>query len=194
MKKCLIRVEGTQYFNAVQDSFLSHIVRPALEESENLEEELFDLEDMFEDEREREKARAFLQRASDPHENLPQTELATYGIFTEEDGAWLLSYEESEITGEEGVLTTFCIMPNGCVSLIKRGGPEKTCLIFEKGKRHLCDYGADRGIPPVTLYTKDLKTCVSPAGGKIDLDYVVEIAGSKSEHNEFHITFTAQGM
>ena len=64
------------------------------------------------------------------------------------------------------------------------------CMSFEEGARRLCDYGLEGGVPSVTLHTHSLKTGLTENGGKITVDYSVEIRGSVSEHNELEITFS----
>ena len=74
--------------------------------------------------------------------------------------------------------------------VLLRSGKLRTCMSFEEGARRLCDYGLDGGVPSVTLHTHSLKTGLTENGGKITVDYSVEIRGSVSEHNELEITFS----
>lgn len=126
----------------------------------------------------------------------PAVELCTYGVFEKENGVYKISYEESEITDFEGALTTFCVTPDGSLSLIRRFPKWKEasfyrgaapCMIFQGHTRTQCDYGKELGLPPVFLCTHALLVDLSSYGGTIDLDYSVEIAGFCVERNAFHI-------
>lgn len=113
--------------------------------------------------------------------------LTSFGIFSkEEDGSYRVTYEDSEATGLDGCLTTFCLSPSGMLIMLRRG-EVKTCMVFEKGCRHLCDYGARGGIPSVILHTHVLSAEVTEEGGSLFVDYSVEIRGVCTERNELEI-------
>ncbi len=116
--------------------------------------------------------------------------LTAFGVFSKEkDGSFRISYQDSEITGLEGCLTTFCLSPTGMLILLRRGDT-RTCMAFEKGHRHLCDYGSAAGLPSLVLHTHALDSSLTEEGGKITVDYSVEIRGIKSEHNRLAIEVT----
>lgn len=120
----------------------------------------------------------------DPNESV----LTSYGIVDRaEDGTVRISYEDSEITGLPGCLTTFCLVPDGSVVLLRRG-ELRTCMIFAPGSRQLCEYGADGTVPSVTLHTHDLEAEVGEAGGRVYVDYSVEIRGTVVEHNQIELS------
>ncbi|MBR2616017.1 MAG: DUF1934 domain-containing protein [Clostridia bacterium] len=123
--------------------------------------------------------------------NLPPksvTRLTSYGICSlEEDGSFRFSYEDSEITGLEGCLTTFCFSPSGMLVMLRRG-PVKTCMVFEKGHRHLCDYGSELGFPSVSLHTHELDFSPTARGAEIRVGYSVDAGGSRAERNELTIS------
>ena len=57
-------------------------------------------------------------------------------------------------------------------------------LVFEEEKRHLCAY--DTGVLPFELciYTKSVKNGITEAGGRLELQYLVEIRGAKAEQTK----------
>ncbi|MBR5295990.1 MAG: DUF1934 domain-containing protein [Clostridia bacterium] len=113
--------------------------------------------------------------------------LTSYGIFSkEDDGSFRITYEDSEITGLEGCLTTFCLSPSGMLILL-RGGEVRTCMVFEESARHLCDYGAAQGAPSVVLHTHTMKGDLNEKGGTLFVDYSVEMCGTMTERNELSI-------
>ena len=114
--------------------------------------------------------------------------LTSYGIVDRvKDGSVRISYEDSEITGLPGCLTTFCLIPDGSVILLRRG-EVRTCMIFRAGSRQLCEYGADGAVPSVTLHTHALESEMGETGGRIFVDYSVEIRGTVVERNEIHLS------
>ena len=163
------------------------------DEADPPEDDWEDWEDWDEDEEDDPEEEAYpTDRWSDPETPPPplpaSTVLTTYGIFShEEDGSWRISYEDSEVTGLEGCLTTFCLAPTGMLIMLRRGAV-KTCMVFEEAHRHLCDYGAAAGAPSVTLHTHRLKASLNENGGSIRVDYSVELRGSRTEEGALVIT------
>ena len=115
------------------------------------------------------------------------TTLTSHGLFSkEEDGSFRLSYEDTEITGLEGCLTTFCLSATGMLIMLRRG-TVKTCMVFEEGHRHLCDYGAAGGAPTVFLHTHTLSANLDENGGTLQVEYSVELQGIRTERNSLSI-------
>lgn len=115
--------------------------------------------------------------------------LTTYGIVEKaEDGTVRISYEDSEITGLAGCLTTFCLIPDGSMILLRRG-ELRTCMIFRRGTRQNCKYGDDATMPTVTFHTHALEFETGEAAGRISLDYSVEIRGTVVERNELELAY-----
>ena len=169
-KPCEIRVKSTRLFHMAELLSASPLAIPT---EEDLEEEFF-LEELEED----------LQEEADMAEEKSPSLLTTRGVYSfEEEGSFRASYEDTEITGLEGCLTTFCFSPSGMLVLL-RSGTLRTCMVFEEGHRHLCDYGAAGGVPSVVLQTHRLEKDFSDAGCRFFVDYSVEIRGTLTERNE----------
>ena len=65
----------------------------------------------------------------------PETiELVTEGTMELRDGGWDITYEESELTGLAGVITTFRVEP-GKVTL-NREGALNSRMLFQEGVAH----------------------------------------------------------
>ena len=115
--------------------------------------------------------------------------LTAYGIVDRaKDGTVRISYEDSEITGLAGCLTTFCIVPDGSVILLRRG-ELRTCMIFRKGTRQICEYGAEPGMPSVVLHTHETESETGMSGGRVFVEYSVEIRGTVVERKEIDLCF-----
>ena len=115
--------------------------------------------------------------------------LTAYGIVEKvEDGTVRISYEDSEITGLPGCLTTSCLVPDGSVILLRRG-EVRTCMIFRQGTRQLCEYGSDGAVPSVAMHTHQLESESGEAAGRLFVDYSVEIRGTVVERNEIKLLY-----
>ena len=114
--------------------------------------------------------------------------LNSYGMVEKTaDGTIRISYEDSEITGLPGCLTTFCLVPDGSVILLRRG-EIRTCMIFRKGSRQVCEYGAEGNVPSVVLHTHQLEFEMGETAGRLFVEYSVEIRGTVVERNEIDLS------
>ena len=66
------------------------------------------------------------------------TELMTEGTLEQTEDGFLLSYQETELTGMEGTLTTFEIGPGRVI--LRRSGSVNSQMVFEEGKQHTSLY------------------------------------------------------
>ncbi|MCI8478478.1 MAG: DUF1934 domain-containing protein [Oscillospiraceae bacterium] len=113
-------------------------------------------------------------------------ELVTEGrLLTDGDGSYTLSYQESEVTGLEGTLTTFQI-EEGRVILLRMGAFNSQ-MVFEQGRQHLSVYNTPYGALSVGVLTKRLDCTIGPAGGNIEIDYTIEMNHTMTGRNLFQI-------
>ena len=113
-------------------------------------------------------------------------ELVTEGRLSldGEDG-YTLSYQESELTGLEGTLTTFQIEPERVTLL--RVGEVNSQMVFEEGRRHLSMYETPYGALSVGVNTRRMHSDLGLAGGNIEIDYAIEIDHAVAGQNLFRI-------
>ena len=113
-------------------------------------------------------------------------ELVTEGRFDQEDaGCYTLSCQESELTGLGGTLTTFQIEPKRVTLL--RVGEFNSQMVFQEGRQHLALYDTPYGALSVAVRTKKMQTCLDPTGGKIEVDYAIEIDHAAAGESLFRI-------
>lgn len=113
-------------------------------------------------------------------------ELMTEGTLCRTDGGWDICYEESELTGLKGVLTTFSILP-GKITLT-REGPMASQMIFQEGVFHESLYQAEFGITMmITVCAGKVQYELSEQGGTIDLTYAIEIEQTAAGVIEYHL-------
>ena len=116
----------------------------------------------------------------------PETiELVTEGTMEFSDGGWDISYQESALTGLQGVTTTFRVEPDK-VTLI-RTGPLRSTMEFQLGQSHDSLYELDFGALMITVTTRHLFFDILPEGGCIDLVYEIEIEKTEGGIVEYHL-------
>ena len=113
-------------------------------------------------------------------------ELVTEGLLAKEgEGAYTLSYQESELTGLEGTLTTFQI-EDGRITLM-RHGEVNSQMVFEEGRRHLSMYNTHYGAMAVGIKTHSMDCRMDDHGGSIEINYAIEIEHAVAGQNLFQI-------
>ncbi|MBE6955880.1 MAG: DUF1934 domain-containing protein [Ruminococcaceae bacterium] len=112
-------------------------------------------------------------------------ELVTRGSLDREGGKLTLQYEESELTGLEGTLTTIQVEPERVTML--RTGQVNTQMVFQEGRRHLSMYNTPYGAMTVGVNTRHLYAELDEDGGEIEIDYNIEIDHAVTGRNVFRI-------
>ena len=112
-------------------------------------------------------------------------ELVTEGTMTFRNGGWDISYEESALTGLEGVTTTFRVEP-GKVTLT-RTGKLNSQMVFQKGIPHESLYQMEFGALMITVEATFLYFDILPEGGTIDLSYNLDIENTEAGVIDYHL-------
>ena len=117
-------------------------------------------------------------------------ELVTEGVMELRDGGWDIRYEESELTGLEGVTTTFRVEP-GKVTL-SRTGKLHSQMVFQEGTVHESLYQTDFGALMLTVKATRVYFDIVPDGGVIDLVYRIEIENTAAGEIDYHLDIRAK--
>ena len=121
----------------------------------------------------------------------PETiELVTEGTMTYRDGGWDISYEESELTGMEGVTTLFRVEP-GVVTL-SRVGKLNSTMIFRQPVPHDSLYQMEFGTLLLTINATRVYYDIVPDGGTIDLVYEICIENTEAGVIDYHLDIRAK--
>ena len=118
-------------------------------------------------------------------------ELVTEGRLEQDGNSYTLSYQESELTGLEGTLTTFQIEPER-ITLMRLGGVNSE-MVFELGRRHLSMYDTPYGALAIGVNTRHLQADLTECGGDIEIDYAIEIDHTVAGRNVFQINVREAG-
>lgn len=116
-------------------------------------------------------------------------ELVTEGTLEQQKQVWEISYEESDLTGLEGVTTVFRVGPRG-VSL-KRSGRLQSQMIFREGVRHESLYQMEFGALMIAVQAQKIRSCLTEAGGTVDITYTIAIEESAGGTVEYHLDVKA---
>ena len=115
-----------------------------------------------------------------------EMELVTSGVLKRDSrGGFLVSYQESELTGLEGT-TTKLHVHGGRVTLLREGGVNSQ-MVFEEGRRHLSMYETPYGELSIGVNTKRMRSTLGEAGGDLEIDYAIEIDNLLAGHNLFRM-------
>ena len=112
-------------------------------------------------------------------------ELVTEGMLKKVPTGWELFYEESSLTGLEGVSTTF-LLENGCVTLT-RTGKLHSQMVFREGVSHDSLYQMEFGALMIRVCASRICWDLSPDGGTVDLKYAIEIEQSAAGTVDYHL-------
>ena len=112
-------------------------------------------------------------------------ELVTDGTLEKVSNGWKLSYEESALTGLEGVQTTF-MLEEGCVTLT-RTGKLNSQMIFREGVSHESLYQMEFGALMISVCATAISWELSQDGGTVDLKYKIEIEQSAAGYVDYHL-------
>lgn len=125
---------------------------------------------------------------SAPEEEEETVEFVTDGLLYRENGAFVLDYEESELTGLEGVHTRVTAEKDRV--LLDRSGTMESHMVFEKNRRHLSLYEMPGGVFTVGTVATEVSSDLGEHGGCITLDYRLEIDNAFASRNVVELTLT----
>lgn len=115
-------------------------------------------------------------------------ELVTEGTIEQKGEAWELCYEESALTGLEGVTTCFMIEPKQIT--LTRTGKLNSQMVFREGVPHDSLYQVDFGALMITVCANRIVADISNNGGVIDLVYSIEIEQTAAGMIDYHLEIT----
>ncbi len=112
-------------------------------------------------------------------------ELLTEGTLEKLENGWEICYEESDMTGMEGVTTVFRVEPEQ-ITLIRKGRLE-SCMEFCVGAVHESLYRMEFGALLISVCATRIRYELSEDGGTVDLSYNIDIEQSAGGVVEYHL-------
>ena len=117
-------------------------------------------------------------------------ELVTEGTMEFTKGGWDITYEESALTGLEGVTTTFRVEPGKVV--LNRTGKLNSQMIFQEGVEHDSLYQMAFGALLITVKATFVFFDIVSDGGIIDLSYNINIENTEAGVIDYHLDIRAR--
>lgn len=112
-------------------------------------------------------------------------ELTTEGTMERTANGWRLTYAESDLTGLEGVRTTFALEPEKVT--LSRSGHLSSEMVFQEGVAHESLYQMEFGALMISVCAKRVAYDLTDRGGTVDLLYSIEIEQSAAGMVEYHL-------
>ena len=112
-------------------------------------------------------------------------ELVTEGNFEHHGDSWELRYDESSLTGMEGVTTSFHY--EGGQIILTRTGKLHSQMVFREGVCHDSLYQSEFGALLVTVRATKISVDVCEDGGVVDLIYDIEVERSSAGVVDYHL-------
>lgn len=116
-------------------------------------------------------------------------ELVTAGTLEQTPNGWIISYEETDLTGMAGVTTTF-LVEEGKLTLT-RTGRLNSQMVFQEGVTHDSLYEMEFGALMLSVCARKIRVDLTLDGGVIDLIYGIEIEQTQAGTIEYHLQITA---
>lgn len=117
-------------------------------------------------------------------------ELVTEGTMEFRNGGWDISYEESTLTGLEGVTTTFRVEVGKVI--LTRTGKLQSRMVFEEGVSHDSLYQMSFGTLLMTVKATFVFFDLVEDGGTIDLSYNIDIENTEAGIIDYHLDIRAK--
>ena len=124
-------------------------------------------------------------RQAYPGQEPDSIELVTAGTMEKIEGGWELSYLESDLTGLDGVKTTFRV-EEGKITL-PREGRLRSQMVFQEGVRHESLYEMEMGALMMCVTAQKIRYDLSESGGTVDITYAIEIENASVGLVEYHL-------
>ncbi|MBQ6720413.1 MAG: DUF1934 domain-containing protein [Oscillospiraceae bacterium] len=117
-------------------------------------------------------------------------ELVTDGTMAYRSGGWDISYQESALTGLEGVTTTFRVEPGKII--LRRTGKLQSEMVFQEGVAHDSLYQMPFGAMMMTVKATFVFFDIVEDGGTIDLTYHIDIENTSAGVIDYHLDIRAK--
>lgn len=117
-------------------------------------------------------------------------ELVTEGAIQCIGDGWEICYEESSLTGMEGVTTMFRVEPDKIT--LTRTGKLHSQMVFQIGVLHESLYRMEFGTLMITVCATKMGYSIDEQGGTVDLTYGIDIEQSAGGVVEYHLDIRAK--
>jgi uncharacterized beta-barrel protein YwiB (DUF1934 family) len=118
-------------------------------------------------------------------------QVMTEGTYFKREGAYHVSYKESEMTGMEGTTTSITVK-DGAVTIL-RFGTVNTQWIFKEGGKHISHFDTGVGSFTIGVFANKVDSSLDENGGTIEIDYSIEAENMPLAENSIRIVVKKTG-
>lgn len=118
-----------------------------------------------------------------------QVEMKTVGTFEHDDDNYIIRYNEELENSTAPLRAKLNIAKDESKVEMIKSGAYSSCLIIEKSKRHLCNYGTEYGDMLMGIFGREIKTEFNETEGTFKFSYDIDINGAISSQNDVIINF-----
>ncbi len=115
-----------------------------------------------------------------------EIEVTTLGSYVKKGNSRYIVYKEYD--DQNSAKTSVLKVDGNSTVTLMRGGAESTRLILEDGKRHVCPYDTGYGCMMIGVFTSKVKSELDDLGGRLEVNYTLDINANLSSLNEILIT------
>ncbi len=114
-------------------------------------------------------------------------DLVTDGTYAKDHEKYIISYEESEVTGMAGCRIKMTVDGEQSVA-IARSAPAESELVVERGVRHVCHYNTGMGFMSIGISGSRISSTLDDCGGKLEFSYSLDINTALASENTVTVT------
>ena len=118
-----------------------------------------------------------------------QVEMKTIGTVEQDDENYIIRYNEELENSTMPIRARLNIAKDESKVEMIKSGPYSSCLIIEKSKRHLCNYGTEYGDMLMGIFGKNVENHYEENEGRFDFAYEIDENGAVSSINDVTIKY-----
>ncbi len=118
-----------------------------------------------------------------------QVEMKTVGTFEHDDDNYIIRYNEELENSTAPLRAKLNIAKDESKVEMIKSGAYSSCLIIEKSKRHLCNYGTEYGDMLMGIFGREVEIEFNETEGTFKFSYDIDINGAISSQNDVIIKF-----
>ena len=118
-----------------------------------------------------------------------QVEMKTIGTVEQDDENYIIRYNEELENSTMPIRARLNIAKDESKVEMIKSGPYSSCLIIEKSKRHLCNYGTKYGDMLMGIFGREVENAYNDNEGTFKFSYDIDINGAISSQNDVTIEF-----
>lgn len=118
-----------------------------------------------------------------------QVEMKTIGTVEQDDENYIIRYNEELENSTMPIRARLNIAKDESKVEMIKSGPYSSCLIIEKSKRHLCNYGTEYGDMLMGIFGREVENAYNDNEGTFKFSYDIDINGAISSQNDVTIKF-----